>query len=104
MDAYMKPQVDNNKTPFKWGFPDLDRIRTFLMVRLRWSQAKIDEVLLPILQNLNKKNGSNLQSNLEQFFSVEKLQRRREIQMGKRLKEATEKLKEKSNSAKRQKR
>ncbi|VEU20747.1 DEKNAAC101557 [Brettanomyces naardenensis] len=113
-EAYLHPEVDHDKTAFKWGYPNLDKLRTFMMYNVGWPQSKVDQILLPIIKDLNKP-----QQTIEEFFPVELVRKRREIMMGKRLREATGKLRgeddggdggaaeharEHSNSSKRSKR
>ncbi|KIK41973.1 hypothetical protein CY34DRAFT_172258 [Suillus luteus UH-Slu-Lm8-n1] len=72
-DAYYHPTVDSSDEPFKWGMPDLDALRHFFHEELHWNQAKVDETLLPIIQNMNKRNQAtamNRQGNLNSFFEV----------------------------------
>lgn len=87
-EAYLHPEVDHDKTEFKWGYPDLDKLRTFLTFYVGWDRTKIDEILLPVIKSLNKP-----QSTIEEFFPVEMIQRRRQLEMSKRIKSATDKLK-----------
>lgn len=97
-DAYLHPNVDHDKTAFRWGHPNLDKLRTFLMYNVRWSREKIDQILLPIIKDLNKP-----QQTIEEFFPVELVRKRREIMMGKRMRDATDKLKSAYDKRKRQK-
>ncbi|RDB26417.1 DNA repair protein rad13 [Hypsizygus marmoreus] len=72
-DAYYHPTVDSSDEPFKWGLPDLDALRAFFREELGWGQAKVDEILLPIIQRMNKRGQTaalNKQSNLGEFFDV----------------------------------
>ncbi|KAG6813945.1 hypothetical protein H0H92_005200 [Tricholoma furcatifolium] len=72
-DAYYHPTVDSSKEPFKWGMPDLDALRAFFHGELGWSQAKVDEILLPIIQKMNKRGQAaalNKQGNLTDFFDI----------------------------------
>ncbi|QPG75200.1 hypothetical protein FOA43_002550 [Brettanomyces nanus] len=94
--AYLQPEVDHDKTAFKWGYPNLDKLRTFLMYNVGWPQSKVDQILVPIIQNLNKP-----QQTIEEFFPVELVRKRRQIMMGKRLREATDKLKTRYDAKKR---
>ncbi|KAI0288026.1 hypothetical protein BC826DRAFT_1040870 [Russula brevipes] len=55
-DAYYHPTVDDSEEPFKWGLPDLDGLRDFLLQELGWSQSKVEELLLPIIQKIRKRN------------------------------------------------
>lgn len=87
-EAYLRPEVDHDKTEFKWGYPDLDKLRTFLRYNVGWNKEKVDEVLLPVIKNLNKP-----QSTIEEFFPVEMIQRQRQLNLSKRIKSATDKIK-----------
>ncbi|GAV30565.1 hypothetical protein PMKS-004079 [Pichia membranifaciens] len=87
-DAYLHPEVDHDKTEFKWGYPDLDKLRTFLAFYVGWNKEKVDEIILPVIKSLNKP-----QSTIEEFFPVEVIQSRRQLDMSKRIKNATDKLK-----------
>ncbi|KAF9560481.1 PIN domain-like protein [Agrocybe pediades] len=72
-DAYYHPTVDSSEEPFKWGMPDLDGLRLFLQQELGWKQAKVDELLLPIIQKMNKRNQAaalNRQGNLNDFLDI----------------------------------
>lgn len=92
-EAYLHPEVDHDKTPFKWGYPDLEKLRTFLQFNVGWNKEKVDETLLPVIKNMNKP-----QTNIEEFFPVEMIQRRRKLDMSKSIKDATEKLKRSGNN------
>lgn len=72
-DAYYHPTVDSSDEPFKWGLPDLDALRAYVPIvssiyryskkslprffreELGWGQAKVDEIMLPIIQKMNKR-------------------------------------------------
>ncbi|PSR75607.1 hypothetical protein PHLCEN_2v9087 [Hermanssonia centrifuga] len=72
-DAYYHPTVDSSEEPFKWGLPDLDALRDFFNSELGWDQAKVDDLLLPIIRKMGKRNqsgGTNKQGNLISFFDV----------------------------------
>ncbi|KAF9525645.1 hypothetical protein CPB83DRAFT_795955 [Crepidotus variabilis] len=72
-DAYYHPTVDSSEEPFKWGMPDLDGLRLFLQQELGWKQDKVDELLLPIIQKMNKRNQAaalNKQGNLNDFLDL----------------------------------
>jgi DNA excision repair protein ERCC-5 len=68
-EAYLKPEVDHNDEPFQWGVPDLDNLRKFLMATIGWSQERTDEVLVPVIRDLNKREKEGTQSNITRFFS-----------------------------------
>jgi len=72
-DAYYHPVVDSSEEPFKWGLPDLDGLREFLHNELGWQQLKVDELLLPIIQRMNKRGqvaALNRQGNLNDFLDI----------------------------------
>lgn len=98
-EAYINPEVDHDKTEFQWGSPDLDRLRTFLIYTVGWSQSKVDEILVPLIKDLNKKKREGTQSTMGEFFPVEYLQKRRKLGLGKRLQDATLRLSGKSRSS-----
>ncbi|KAI8367523.1 uncharacterized protein BYT42DRAFT_648548 [Radiomyces spectabilis] len=54
-EAYYHPMVDSSGEPFEWGAPQLDMLRIFLMEAFTWSEKKADEVLLPVIQEMNKR-------------------------------------------------
>ncbi|PFH60551.1 hypothetical protein XA68_10794 [Ophiocordyceps unilateralis] len=67
-DAYHQPEVDDSAEPFKWGVPDLEGLRRFLMSTIGWSQERTDEVLVPVIRDMNKREAEGTQSNITQFF------------------------------------
>ncbi|KAI0649075.1 hypothetical protein C8Q79DRAFT_948695 [Trametes meyenii] len=72
-DAYYHPTVDGSTEPFKWGMPDLDALRNFFDSELGWDQAKVDDLLLPIIRKMNKRTQnatSTMQGNLVGFFDL----------------------------------
>ncbi|KAI0635968.1 hypothetical protein C8Q77DRAFT_1155707 [Trametes polyzona] len=72
-DAYYHPTVDESTEPFKWGMPDLDALRDFFNAELGWDQAKVDDLLLPIIRKMNKRSQNaapTMQGNLVGFFDL----------------------------------
>ncbi|CAO3678933.1 unnamed protein product [Rhizopus stolonifer] len=69
-DAYLYPDVDHSTQPFKWGQPQLDLLRVFLMESFEWSENKADEVLLPVLREMNKRAAIGEQTSLKSFFNT----------------------------------
>ncbi|PWW78510.1 hypothetical protein C7212DRAFT_278042 [Tuber magnatum] len=67
-EAYMHPEVDNDSSQFEWGMPDLDGLRRFLMATVGWSQECTDEVLVPVIKDMNTKQIEGTQSTITQFF------------------------------------
>ncbi|EXJ65193.1 DNA excision repair protein ERCC-5 [Cladophialophora yegresii CBS 114405] len=68
-EAYLFPEVDSNAEPFQWGVPDLDKLRGFLMATIGWSQERTDEVLVPVIRDMNKRDVEGTQSNITRYFS-----------------------------------
>ncbi|CAK7237196.1 DNA repair protein rad2 [Sporothrix bragantina] len=69
VDAYLKPEVDRSAEPFQWGVPDLDGLRSFLMATIGWSQERTDEVLVPVIRDMNRRETEGTQSNITRFFT-----------------------------------
>lgn len=92
-DAYKHPEVDRDDSEFKWGIPSLDQIRTFLMYNIGWSQSKVDEVMIPLIRDMNKKRAEGTQSTIGEFFPQEYISYKKEVNLGKRMKIAANKLK-----------
>lgn len=73
-DAYLHPNVDDSDEPFKWGVPDLAGLRTLLSSELGWSETKIDDLLLPIIQKMSRREAeskANRQGNLGDWMDVQ---------------------------------
>ncbi|TKA32492.1 hypothetical protein B0A50_01600 [Salinomyces thailandicus] len=66
--AYVEPEVDADPEQFQWGVPDLDALRSFLMSTIGWSQERTDEVLVPVIKDMNRRADEGTQSNLTAFF------------------------------------
>lgn len=66
--AYLYPEVDKDPSPFQWGVPDLDALRSFLMATIGWSQERTDEVLVPVIKDMNRRENEGTQANITQFF------------------------------------
>ena len=67
--AYLHPEVDKDPSAFQWGVPDLDSLRQFLMATIGWSQERTDEVLVPVIKDMNRRENEGTQANITQFFS-----------------------------------
>ncbi|RKU44624.1 DNA repair protein rad2 [Coniochaeta pulveracea] len=67
-DAYLHPEVDASTEPFQWGVPNLEGLRQFLMATIGWSQERTDEVLVPVIKDLNKREAEGTQSNITRYF------------------------------------
>lgn len=66
--AYLKPEVDDDRSGFRWGVPDLPSLRAFLMSTVGWSPQRTDEVLLPVIRDINRREQEGTQSNITTFF------------------------------------
>ncbi|KAH7413054.1 putative DNA repair protein rad13 [Cadophora sp. MPI-SDFR-AT-0126] len=67
-EAYLKPDVDSNPDAFQWGVPDLDRLREFLMATIGWTQERTDEVLVPVIRDMNRREQEGTQANITRYF------------------------------------
>ncbi|RMZ78227.1 hypothetical protein DV738_g4048, partial [Chaetothyriales sp. CBS 135597] len=67
--AYLHPDVDHSPEPFQWGVPDVDKLRRFLMATVGWSQERTDEILVPVVRDMNKREREGTQANLTRFFT-----------------------------------
>lgn len=68
-DAYLHPEVDDNTEQFQWGVPDLEGLRQFLMATIGWGRERTDEVLVPVIKDMNKREREGTQSNITRFFA-----------------------------------
>ncbi|XP_043548605.1 DNA excision repair protein ERCC-5 [Chiloscyllium plagiosum] len=67
-EEYLKPVVDESKVSLSWGKPDLDEIREFCENRFGWTRKKTDEVLLPVMKQVNAHQS---QLRIDSFFRME---------------------------------
>lgn len=67
-DAYLHPEVDDSAEPFQWGVPDVEGLRQFLMATIGWSKERTDEVLVPVIRDMNKRAAEGTQSNITRFY------------------------------------
>ncbi|KAJ6079344.1 hypothetical protein N7467_009097 [Penicillium canescens] len=67
--AYLEPEVDADPSQFQWGIPDLNGLRNFLMATIGWSQERTDEVLVPVIRDMNRRDQEGTQSNITQFMT-----------------------------------
>ncbi|KAK8000386.1 DNA excision repair protein [Apiospora arundinis] len=98
-EAYLKPEVDDTPDPFQWGVPDVDGLRRFLMSTIGWSQERTDEVLVPVIRDMNRREAEGTQSNITRYFEggvgagvKEAFAPRQRAQTSKRMVEAVNKL------------
>lgn len=67
-EAYLKPEVDSSGEVFQWGVPDVEGLRQFLMATIGWSKERTDDVLLPVVKDMNRRGVEGTQSNITRFF------------------------------------
>jgi DNA excision repair protein ERCC-5 len=67
-EAYLKPEVDSDPEPFQWGVPDLAALRTFLSSQIGWSWERTDEVLVPVIRDMNRREKEGTQANITRYF------------------------------------
>ncbi len=99
--AYLQPEVDSDPSPFAWGVPDLDALRAFLMATIGWSQERTDEVLVPVIKDMNRRENEGTQANITNFFTGSAgagafAPRRRKEGKSKRMESALGKLQERA--------
>ncbi len=56
--AYLSPEVNESTDPFIFGSPDLDALRRYMEKNLGWSVAKTDGILIPVMKESHKKQGT----------------------------------------------
>ena len=66
--AYLHPEVDSDPSAFAWGVPDLDSLRSFLMATIGWTQERTDEILVPVIKDMNRREVEGTQANITKFF------------------------------------
>ncbi|NXG58247.1 ERCC5 protein, partial [Hemiprocne comata] len=67
-EAYLKPVVDETRGSFTWGKPDVEQIREYpLNDHFGWTRTKIDEILLPVMKQLNLQQ---TQLRIDSFFRL----------------------------------
>jgi DNA excision repair protein ERCC-5 len=66
--AYMQPEVDDDPSAFQWGVPDLSALRSFLMATIGWNSERTDEVLVPVIKDMNRRQQEGTQANITAFF------------------------------------
>lgn len=66
--AYLYPDVDADPSEFQWGVPDLNGLRSFLMATIGWSPERTDEVLVPVIRDMNQREQEGTQSNITRYI------------------------------------
>ncbi|KAI0444844.1 hypothetical protein F4803DRAFT_217643 [Xylaria telfairii] len=103
-DAYLHPEVDHSTEQFQWGSPDVEGLRQFLMSTIGWSQERTDEVLVPVIRDMNRREAEGTQSNITRYFEggvgvgvKEAFAPRQKVQSSKRMTQAVNKLRAQAN-------
>ncbi|KAI0384141.1 PIN domain-like protein [Hypomontagnella monticulosa] len=98
-EAYLHPEVDSDAEQFQWGVPDVAGLRQFLMSTIGWSEDRTDEVLVPVIRDMNRREAEGTQSNITRFFegsvgvgAKEAFAPRQRGQASKRMAQAVNKL------------
>ncbi|KAJ8132864.1 hypothetical protein O1611_g766 [Lasiodiplodia mahajangana] len=98
-DAYLHPEVDHSSEQFQWGSPDVEGLRQFLMATIGWSQERTDEVLVPVIRDMNRREAEGTQANITRYFEggvgigvKEAFAPRQRVQSSKRMTQAVNKL------------
>lgn len=98
-DAYLEPDVDDSAEAFQWGVPDVEGLRRFLMSTIGWSKERTDEVLVPVIRDMNRREAEGTQSNITRYFggsvgvgAKEAFAPRKRAQGSKRMAAAVDKL------------
>ncbi|KAF1942188.1 PIN domain-like protein [Clathrospora elynae] len=68
VEAYLVPEVDSDPEQFQWGVPDLASLRNFLSSQIGWSAERTDEVLVPVIRDMNRREKEGTQANITHFF------------------------------------
>jgi len=107
-EAYLKPEVDDSPEKFQWGIPDLEGLRQFLMSTIGWGPERTDEVLVPVIRDMNKRAVEGTQTNITRYFEgsvgvgaapKEAFAPRQRVQGSKRMADAVNKLRARSGAA-----
>ncbi|UKZ75452.1 hypothetical protein TrVFT333_003137 [Trichoderma virens FT-333] len=98
-EAYLHPMVDSSTEQFQWGVPDVAGLREYLMATIGWSKERTDEVLVPVIRDMNKREIEGTQSNITRFFggsvgagARETFAPRQRVQGSKRMAAAVDRL------------
>ncbi|XP_014799606.1 PREDICTED: DNA repair protein complementing XP-G cells [Calidris pugnax] len=67
-EAYLKPVVDETRGSFTWGKPDVEQIVEFCQNHFGWPRTKVDEILSPVIKQLNLQQ---TQLRIDSFFRLE---------------------------------
>ncbi|KAL6946816.1 hypothetical protein ACO0QE_001665 [Hanseniaspora vineae] len=94
-EAYLYPVVDQDKTKFVWGNPDLGQLRALLKGYVGWTKEKSDQVLIPLIRDMNKRKKEQKQKKVTDFFHQDYSSSSSIAGVGKRMESAMVSLRKK---------
>ncbi|KAL7753914.1 DNA repair protein rad2 [Sorochytrium milnesiophthora] len=97
-DAYLHPQVDTSLEEFQWGHPDIAGLKAFLWETMSWSEAKVDESVIPLLKRMNELKRIGLQTSLDMFLTTDNKGRTPNKVKSKRMQHTIAKMRRGSSS------
>jgi len=65
VNAYKTPIVDESKERLTWGKPDFEKLRDLCLVRFKWDENRVDELLKPLEKSMNERSN---QKKITDFF------------------------------------
>jgi len=68
VNAYKTPIVDESKERLSWGKPDFEKLRDLCLVRFKWDENRVDELLKPLEKSMNERSN---QKKITDFFLKE---------------------------------
>ncbi|KAI8085190.1 uncharacterized protein BX664DRAFT_338768 [Halteromyces radiatus] len=69
-EAYYHPMVDTSLERFSWSPPQLDSLRLYLMKSFSWSEEKTDQVLIPVIREMNNRKATGQQTTISNYFDA----------------------------------
>ncbi|KAJ1559552.1 DNA repair protein rad2, partial [Cladochytrium tenue] len=69
LEAYLRPEVDENRLRFEWGSVDLAAVRAFMEDRVGYPPDRTAEVLVPVLSERDRRRKDG-QARIEPFFAL----------------------------------
>ena len=69
IETYLKPEVDSSDVSFKWGKPDINKLKIICSEKFGWDQRTIDSTLNPINKIVINGRGA-VQSSIFSFADV----------------------------------
>ncbi|KAI9344000.1 hypothetical protein BDR26DRAFT_224872 [Obelidium mucronatum] len=66
--AYILPEVNESMDAFQWGSPNIEGIRNFMEDKAGYPTKKTNEILVPVIHEMDKRLRAPVQTRLDQFF------------------------------------